>query len=236
MEWPVLPNSRLLLRVQPLFPLWRRPTPTQCPVYFPQTAGHPGCSLPKAFLWNSSDILSILTCSCRLVPGHFIRLLPHNCCVGPRSVTPLLHSEPFQRLFPSFLYHCSLRRATYILWVILLPAAANSFRGPQFPPTPCHYCTTEHLLAGAANFPQVPQSPGVSSCGSPSRPAARWRPLCRFVVAEDFPAASSIRISRCSTSDSMSSGFRSLLSRHASIVIWQDMSFFVPSSSPLSRH
>jgi hypothetical protein len=62
------------------------------------------------------------------------------------------------------------------------------------------------FLQAAANFLQDLQIPRVSSFGSPRRPAARCRPrCCFFIVAEDFTAASSVRTSRWSTSDSMSS-------------------------------
>jgi hypothetical protein len=54
---------------------------------------------------------------------------------------PLMHSEYFQRLFPKgvkssspcFCSSCSFQGAIPVQRVILLPAAANSFRGPPFP-------------------------------------------------------------------------------------------------------
>jgi hypothetical protein len=55
------------------------------------------------------------------------------------------------------------------------------------------------FLQAAANFLRDPQSPRVSSFGSPRRPAASFRPLCRFfIVPEDFTKASSVGTSRCS--------------------------------------
>jgi hypothetical protein len=123
---------------------------------------------------------------------------------------PLLHSGPFQRLFPNarpFRVSCTtlswshllrsyplrratsvlwvillpaaansfrgpqfpLRRATSVLWVILLPAAANSFRGPQFPLRRATAARRDTFLQAAANFLRDPQSPRVSSFGSPPK-------------------------------------------------------------------
>jgi hypothetical protein len=174
-------------------------------------------SSPKAFLLNSSDVLSILRGRCRLVPGFFLHLLPRSSCPGPWSHIPLLHSGPFQRLFPNvrpfqvscttlswsyLLWSCPLRHVTFVLWVILLPAAANSFHDPQFLWVQiflktfllCHATAAQQdaFLQAAANFLQDPQSPRVSSCGSLHHPMARCRPMCRlFIVPEDFTAASS---------------------------------------------
>jgi hypothetical protein len=139
----VLPHLRILFRVQPLFPLrGGRPLHKVKFLIFRNPQDIPVArftnSSPKAFLSNSYDVLSILRRSCRLVPGFFIRLLPRSCCLRPRSLMPLLHSGPFQRLFPNvrpfrvfcttlswsyLLRSCSLRPATSVLWVILLPAA-----------------------------------------------------------------------------------------------------------------
>jgi hypothetical protein len=89
--------------------------------------------------WSSS---SPLRYSGRLPPRFFIRLLPH--CSRPRSrpLMPLLHSRPFQRLFPnvrpsgllgelSSLF-CPLRLRP-AKRVTLLPAAVSLFRCPQVP-------------------------------------------------------------------------------------------------------
>lgn len=81
----------------------------------------------KAVLLNPSDVLSIVRCSCHLVPGSFI---------------PILHSGPFESLFTSihsfgallimmFLL-CPLCHATPARQVILLQVAANFFQDPQF--------------------------------------------------------------------------------------------------------
>jgi hypothetical protein len=180
---------------------------------------------------------SILRRSCRLVPGFFI---------------PILHSRPFQHIFldvRSFgvlgvtsslfcpLRLCTLRHVTFVLWVILLLAAANSFCGPQFPwvriflKTFLLHCVPaarrDIFLQTAANFLWDPQSPRVSSFGSPRRPTARCWPLCRFfIVPKDLTVASSVGTSQCSTSDFTSSGFSYLLSRHSSVVTWQDIVSF----------
>lgn len=88
-------------------------------------------SSPKAFLSDSSDVLAIITRSCRLVPGFLM---------------PLLCSGHFQHLFPNIRHYwllatssfffcplrlCPLRRATSAQQIIFLPAAANSFHVPQ---------------------------------------------------------------------------------------------------------
>jgi hypothetical protein len=53
---------------------------------------------PKVFLSSSSDALSILGRSCRLIPELFISSLSAKCCLRPRSLMLLLHSGPLQRL------------------------------------------------------------------------------------------------------------------------------------------
>jgi hypothetical protein len=135
-----------------------------------------------------------------------------------RLLMPFLHPGSFQRLFSSvrpfwvpfptsclfsLLRPCPLRRATRAQRGISLAAAANAFRGPQFSwvrtflkKFPLRHATAaqqDTFLQAAANFFRDPQSPRASSFGSPHRPAARCRPLCRFfIVPEDFTAASSI--------------------------------------------
>jgi hypothetical protein len=93
-------------------------------------------------------VFSFLRHSGHLPPRSFSCLLPCSCCLRPQSLMPLLHSRPFQWLFPnvcpfqvsctilSWLYHlrsCPLRHATFAQWVISLRVAANSFQSPQFP-------------------------------------------------------------------------------------------------------
>jgi hypothetical protein len=82
-------------------------------------------------------------------PPHrsLICILPHSCCFRPRFLMTFLHSEPLKRIFSStrpfqvlgamssFPYlcnPCSLPRATFAQRVVLIPAAANSLRSPQF--------------------------------------------------------------------------------------------------------
>jgi hypothetical protein len=97
------------------------------------------------------------------------------------------------------LHHGTVTRRVVFLW-----ATVNLFRGPQFPWVPIflkmfllHSATAarrDTFLQATANFLWDPQTTRVSSFGSPRRPAARCRPLCRFfIVLEDFTAASSIR-------------------------------------------
>jgi hypothetical protein len=96
-------------------------------------------------------------------------LLPRSCCLRPRSLMPLLHSGPFQRLFFSihpFRVSCStlslvecllmrfpLRRATPARRVIFLPRPTISL-GQNFPEdfsfVPCHCCILGHLPAGGS--------------------------------------------------------------------------------------
>jgi hypothetical protein len=79
-------------------------------------------------LSNPSDVLLVLRRSCRLVPGFFIHLLPHSCCLRHKSPMPLLHSGSFQRpSFPGFLYHIVLDISLAIV-----------------SPAPCHFCTMGH--------------------------------------------------------------------------------------------
>jgi hypothetical protein len=138
-------------------------------------------------------------------------LQPRSCSLRPRSLMPFLHSVSFQRLFSnvrplwvscftlfwSYLLQSNfLRRSTFVLWVIL-PAATISFRGPQFPWIRIFQKTfilrrataalRDTFLQLASNVLRDPQSPRVSSFGSPRLPAARYRPLCRFFL---FPTIS----------------------------------------------
>jgi hypothetical protein len=137
----------------------------------------------------------------------------------------LLHSGPFQRLFPNIrpfwdscttspwsyvLRSCPMRRATFLLWVIVLLTVANSFCGPQFPwiriflkTYPLHHATDarDTFLHAAANSLRDPQSPQVISSGSLRRLAATCLPLYRFfIIPKNFTAASSVGTSRCSPS------------------------------------
>jgi hypothetical protein len=155
----------------------------------------------KACLSNSSDVFSILRHSCRLVPGFFIHLLPRSCCLKHLSLMPLLHSGLFQRLFPNvypfqvsfttlswwcLLRSCPLPYVTFARWVILLPAAANSFRSSQFSCVRIFLKTflLRHATAAqwdtflqvAANFLRDPQFSRVSSFGSLCRSAASFWP------------------------------------------------------------
>jgi hypothetical protein len=204
---------------------------------------------------HSSDVLSILRHSCHLVPGFLIHLLTRICCLGPRSLMPLLHSRPFQHLFPNvrpfwvscttlpwsyLLWSCPPWRATFVPWVIswlwTIPSVVYVFPGSKFPENVslalCHCCTMGHLPAGSS---QLPPGSTISS----GHPAAWCWPLCNFfIVPKDFTQASSVGTSHCSTSDSMSSRFSSLLSRHTSVVTWQDIvsfqSFFMSSIQALT--
>jgi hypothetical protein len=69
--------------------------------------------------------------------------LPCSCCFMPRSLMPLLHSRPFQRLildvgpfgvlgatlsWSHLLQSCPLCCATFARCIISLRVAANSFR------------------------------------------------------------------------------------------------------------
>jgi hypothetical protein len=204
----------------------------------PRGARSPGLHPPMP-----SVVLFFLRYSGRLPPRSFIRLLPCSCCLRPRSLLPLFHSGAFQHLYmnvrpfrllgvTSSLF-CPLRLCP-AQRVIFLPAVVNSFCGPQFPCVriflktfSLRHATVARrniFLQVTANFLRDPQSPQVSSSGSPRRPAARCRPQCRFFIfPEDFTVAPSIGNSQCSTSDSISSGFSSLLFRHASVITWQDI-------------
>jgi hypothetical protein len=115
----------------------------------------------KVFPSIPSDVLLILRCSCRLVRGSFIPALPcscHYCHFSHLSLMPLLHFVFFKRLFffvrpfqvlsamlssPCFCNPCSVPCAIFALRVIL-PAAANAFRGIQF--TSVQICLTRSLF------------------------------------------------------------------------------------------
>jgi hypothetical protein len=116
-----------------------------------------------------------------------------------------------------------MRRATSVLWVILLPAEDNFFRGAQFPWARIFLKTfllrrataarRDIFLQAAANFFRDPQSPWVSSFGSLRHLTASFRPPRRFfIVSEDFTAAFSVGTSRCSTADCIISGVGSIVS------------------------
>jgi hypothetical protein len=209
------------------------PIPAQGPVpNFPQPAGHPGCSLhklqsvilPVELLWCPLDLKTQLPSCARVPYANFaFRALP--------AFLPGRSSLRSSRC--NIVFGLSLKSECVPLarWVILLPAGANSFRGPQFPWVWIFLkmfllrlataARRDTFLQAAANFLREPQTPRVSSFGSPRRPAARCWPLCRFfIVPEDITTASSVGTSRCSTSDLRG---RSLLSRHASVVTWHDI-------------
>jgi hypothetical protein len=137
---------------------------------------------------------SFLRYSGRLPPRSFIPLLPSwRVRYIFLSVRTLRAPRPTRSFVRFFLTTFLLRRAAPARTVIPLPAAANYFRDPQFP--------------------------RVHPFGSPRHPAARCRPLCRFVSAPgDFTAASSLGAFWPSASDSMSSEVGSLDSRRASVV------------------
>jgi hypothetical protein len=149
-------------------------------------------------------VLSFLRHSGRLSPRSFIRLLPRSCCFRPRSLMPFLHCGPFQSLFPNvrpFRVSSPTVFWSYLLRscplpVILIPAAWD----PQFPWVRIFLMTfllrhatlssRDTFLQAAANFLRDQQSPRVSSFGSPRRPAASFRPPCRFFCPlTGFPTA-----------------------------------------------
>jgi hypothetical protein len=129
---------------------------------------------------------------------------------------------------PFFCGLCSLRSAIPVERVILLPAVANSFRGPPFPWVRIflerflfRHATAARqntFLQAATNISRDPQFPRVSFVGFTRRPAAiRW-PLGRFFVTlEGFSATSCLGTSRRSTSDSTSLGPCSLHSILATV-------------------
>jgi hypothetical protein len=124
MERPVVPHLRFLLHVQLLSPLRRGPTSPQGPFLHSRNptgdlAVRVAFSSLKMFPSIPSDVLLILKCSGRLVPGNFITILSCRCCLGPRPLKPLLHS--FRRFWVScpilswsyLLGSCPLCRATF---------------------------------------------------------------------------------------------------------------------------
>jgi hypothetical protein len=123
------------------------------------------------------------------------------------------------------------RRATPARRIMFMPAA-NSCRGPQFAWVldflkmfllrHATVARRDTFLQAAASFSRDPQSPQVSSFGSLRRPAACFRSLCRFSrPLTGFTMVYSLGTSRCSDSDSMSTGVRFSHSRRASVVPWQ---------------
>jgi hypothetical protein len=131
------------------------------------------------------------------------------------SFVPVLHSGPLQLLL-SFIRPFGLLGATSSLFcplrlclaqrVTFLPAAVTDFRCVQFPWVQdflkmffLRHATVarrETFLRAATNFFWDPQSPRVSSFGSPRRPAANFRPLCRFFrPSTGFTMASSSGVS-----------------------------------------
>jgi hypothetical protein len=149
------------------------------------------------------------------------QILPRSCCFWPRFLMPFLYSGPLKRLFssvcpfqvlgamssfPCLCNPCSLPRANFAQRVVLISAAANSLRGPQFPWVPIflkrfllRHATVAQLdtfLQVAANFSPDPQSLWVSSFGSPHHLAASFLPLCGFFhPLTNFTTASSLEAS-----------------------------------------
>jgi hypothetical protein len=177
------------------------------------------------------------------VPGSFILVSLRSCCLRPRSLMPFLHSGPFKFLFssvrpfrvlgamsfPCLCNPCSLPGATFAPRVVLIPAAANSLHGPQFSWVLIflmrflfRHATVAQLdtfLQAAANFLRDPQSPRVSSFGSPRRPAADLLPLCRFFrPLTGFTTASSLKVTWCSATDCIIPLWGSAFSVSASVV------------------
>jgi hypothetical protein len=120
-----------------------------CLLVFPKTLlPFPSCDCcPVLHPSTLFVVLFFLRHSSSLPPRSFICLLPHSCCLRSRSLMPFLHSGPFKHLFspicsfrvlgamssfPCFCSLCSLARATFAQWVILILAVANSLCGPQF--------------------------------------------------------------------------------------------------------
>jgi hypothetical protein len=113
------------------------------------------------------------------------------------SFIPVLHCGPIRHLFsnvpPFVLLH--VYRGIFLLRLcpaqrVTFPAAVTSFRGPQFPWVQdflktflLRHATVARrgpFLQAAASFFRDPQSPRVSSFGSPRRPATCFRQLCRL--------------------------------------------------------
>jgi hypothetical protein len=128
--------------------------------------------------------------------------LPFPRCRGcsiSRLLMPFLHSGLLHNLFsyvpPFGLFgetsslFCTLRFCP-AQRVIFLPAVVTSFRGSRFPLVQdflkmflLRHATVawrDTFLQAAANFFRDPQSPRVSSFGSPRHPAACFQPLCRL--------------------------------------------------------
>jgi hypothetical protein len=175
--------------------------PTTCSAIFP--------------LKSSSDFFSILRHSCRLVPESFIPILPRSCCLRPRFLKPFLHSGPLKRLFssvrpfrilgamsfPCLCSPCSLPRATFVQWVVLIPAAANSLRGPQFSwgrislkRFPFRHATLarrDTFLPAAVKLLLDSQLASIYPFGFWQRPAARFSSLPHFLSLPTGIAAAS---------------------------------------------
>jgi hypothetical protein len=126
------------------------------------------------------------------------------------SFIPVMHCGPFRHLFsnvpPFGLLHVYrdifLLRLCHAQRVTFFPAAVT-FRSPQFAWVQdflkmflLRHATVagrDSFLQAAASFFRDPQSPRVSSFGSPRRPAACFRPLCRFFRrSTGFATASSL--------------------------------------------
>jgi hypothetical protein len=130
----------------------------------------------KAFLSNSLVVLSLLRSSRHPVRGSFIPVLPWNCCLRPRYLTPFLHSGHFHSLSPSFRGSSFCLIPGRILPDDIFPAPCRCFTvgrlpagngqplprstislGPNFPEnlpfSLCHCCTTGHLSACGSQLP-----------------------------------------------------------------------------------
>jgi hypothetical protein len=133
-----LPHTRLLYRMQSLFPFRRGSTPPQGPIHHFRSptddpaARFPNCS-PKAFLTSSSTLVSIFRRSCRLVPGFLKGLLPFrftwSLFPSIRHLRAPLVTLFLVCFFPTM---CPLRRATPARQFILPWAVTHIFRHPSW--------------------------------------------------------------------------------------------------------
>jgi hypothetical protein len=80
-----------------------------------------------------SNIFSILEHSCHLAPGSFIPLFL-SWCIRKffLSGLALWAARSSLVLVQSFLMTPLLSQVTHARWIVLIPAAANSLRGPPF--------------------------------------------------------------------------------------------------------
>jgi hypothetical protein len=117
------------------------------------------------------------------------------------SFLPVLHCGLLRHLFlkappvgilcANFSLFCTLRLCV-AQWVTFFLDAVTSFCGPQFPWVQDFLKTfllrhatvagRDAFLYAAGSFFRDPQSPRLSSFGSPRRPADYFRPLCRHYL------------------------------------------------------